>query len=273
VANFIAWLCDEQKQGRALSDSTVRNILNPVRSCFATAVDEGSVRHNPTLRVRLPHREQVTDDGEEVRVLTREQLAAFLTVVHPRHRTMFRLLAVTGLRVSELLALQWRHLRLDGSEPCVRVRRALVRGRVQPPKSKYGRRDVPLDAALVSELREHRRRTEWPDDENLVFPSLRGTPLMVENLRRRVLRPAAEEAGAAWAGFHTFRHGCAALLFERGMNVKQVQKWLGHHSPSFTLDTYVHLLPDTLSAPINLADELLEEARAAQALVFQASAA
>ena len=64
----------------------MRNILNPVRSCFATAVREGSVRHNPTRDAGLPHREQVAgDDGEEVRVLTRGQLAALLAVVHPRH--------------------------------------------------------------------------------------------------------------------------------------------------------------------------------------------
>jgi integrase len=253
VAEFIGWLCDEQAQGRALSDSTVRNILNPVRSCFATAVREGKVRSNPCAGAALPHRQQVQDnDGEEVRALSAEQLATVLAVVHPRHRLMFRFLAATGLRVSELVALQWRHLRLDGSEPCVRVRRALVRGREQPPKSRHGRRDVPLSPTLVDDLRAARRESEWPCDEDLVFPSLNGTPLLVENLRRRVLRPAAEEAGAPWAGFHTFRHTCASMLFERGRNVKQVQRWLGHHSPSFTLETYVHLLDDGLPEPLDV---------------------
>ena len=246
---------------RELSDSTIRNVLNPVRACFATAVREGKVRHNPTSGATLPHRERVRDeDGEEVRALTREQLAAFLAVVHPRHRAMMRLLAATGLRVSELLALQWRHLRLDGSEPAVRVRRAIARGRVEPPKSRYGRRDVPLDAELVSELRRHHATSEWPGDEDLVFPSLAGTPLNPENLRRDVIRPAREEAGAPWAGFHTFRHTCAAMLFERGLNVKQVQRWLGHHSPSFTLDTYVHLLDERLPEPVVLSSELQEPA-------------
>lgn len=44
----------------------------------------------------------------------------------------------------------------------------------------------------------------------------------------------------------SFRHTCAAILFERGLNVKQVQRWLGHHSASFTLDTYNHLLDEGL---------------------------
>jgi integrase len=53
-----------------------------------------------------------------------------------------------------------------------------------------------------------------------------------------------------------FRHTCASLLFERGANVKAVQRWLGHHSPSFTLDTYVHLLSDDIGQPLELGVEL-----------------
>jgi integrase len=54
-------------------------------------------------------------------------------------------------------------------------------------------------------------------------------------------------------------------LFERGLNVKQVQRWLGHHSPSFTLDTYIHLLDERLPEPITLGAELRD--RAPQAAV------
>jgi len=46
------------------------------------------------------------------------------------------------------------------------------------------------------------------------------------------------------------------MLFERGLNVKQVQRWLGHHSASFTLDTYVHLLEEALPEPLCLDTEL-----------------
>ncbi len=99
---------------------------------------------------------------------------------------MFCVLASTGLRVSELIALQWRHVRLDGSTPAVRVRRALVKGRLGPPKSRYGRRNVPLSTSLVDELRAWRRATEWPGHEDLVFPSSAGTPLRPENVRRRL---------------------------------------------------------------------------------------
>src|SRR5206468_767673 len=150
----------------------------------------------------------------------------------------------------------WRHLQLDGSTPHVKVRRAYVRGNVQPPKTRYGRRQVPLHADLVSQLRARRRETEWPGDDDLVFPSLAGGHLQGSNLRRRALAPVAEEIGAPWASFHTFRHTAASLLFERGANAKQVQRWLGHHSAAFTLARYVHLLADDPGAPLDLQVEL-----------------
>jgi hypothetical protein len=66
------------------------------------------------------------------------------------------------------------------------------------------------------------------------------------NVMSRVLKPAARRAGVPWVGFHTFRHTCATRLFRRGLNAKQAQVWLGHHSPAFTLAVYVHLISDDL---------------------------
>jgi integrase len=64
------------------------------------------------------------------------------------------------------------------------------------------------------------------------------------NLRARTLKPAAEEVGVPWAGFHSFRHTCASMLIAEGRNIVQVSRWLGHHSPSFTLDVYAHLMDE-----------------------------
>ena len=65
-----------------------------------------------------------------------------------------------------------------------------------------------------------------------------------------MLSPACSEAGVEWAGFHTFRHTVASRLFASGRNAVEVQQWLGHHSPSFTFDTYVHLLDGDVGEPL-----------------------
>lgn len=286
VARFIGWLCDEQAQGEraaayrrtqlerngrhgeadaivahqpiCLADSTVRRILASVRSCLATAMHEGLIRHNPTAGAALPVRdaqklaEAGEDDEPDRRALGRDELATLLTVAPERYRTLLTLLASTGVRISEALALRWQDIELAGSQPRVKVRRAYVKGRFNPPKSRHGRRDVPISHQLVLALRRERARGDWPADDDLAFCAADGRPLHDRNLSARMLKPAAQEAGVPWAGWHTLRHTCASLLFARGANAVQVQRWLGHHSPGFTLATYVHLLDEDFGEPLDL---------------------
>ncbi len=285
VAAFVGWLCDAEAQGKraaeqrreamaaklgvpvghvkpsdvgdaepvALSDSTIKNIMAPLKAMLSTAVREGLIRSNPSRDIDLPHRPSVEDDeDEDVRSMTEEQLATVLALVPAEHRVFFRLLGDTGLRISEAIALQGKHLRLDGAKPVVQVRRGYVKGRMGPPKSKHARREVPLGRGLVDALRQHVRDKRVAED-GLVFTTTTGTILSPGNLRRRVLKPAAEEACVSWIGFHAFRHTRASLLFADGRNAKQVQHWLGHHSAAFTLATYVHLLDGDVGGPMETA--------------------
>ena len=73
-----------------------------------------------------------------------------------------------------------------------------------------GAGDVPISIELVRALRERQKTAEWSRPDDLVFPTLSGKAMDDGNLRSRTLKPAAEEAGAPWAGFHTFRHTCAS---------------------------------------------------------------
>jgi integrase len=259
VAEFVGWLCEQTKPAptkedperrEPLSDKTIRNVVGPLRACLATAVREGLIRSNSARDVDLPHRPTVEDTEDEVRAMSREELATLLALAPERWRVLFWFLAATGLRISEAIALQWRHLELDGSTPHVKVRRGVVRGRLGPPKSRHARRDVPLDHPLVLALRERHGGSEWPGGDDLVFPATNGAYLHVGHTRTRALKPAVEEACLDWVGFHTFRHTCATLLFAEGRNAVQVQRWLGHHSAAFTLATYVHLLDGDIGAPL-----------------------
>lgn len=201
VAKFISWLCDGRAQAinrhsilvasaseadekppaplspdakRELSDATIRSILAPLRACLGSATREGLIRSNPTRDADLPTRAVVEDhDEEQVKALTAEQLEMFLRVVDRQHQLLFRVLASTGLRVSEAIGLQWQQLHLDDSDPHLRVRRAIVEGVVGAPKSKHARRNVPLSFELVRALREHRRTTKWSRDHDPVFSEKR----------------------------------------------------------------------------------------------------
>ncbi len=252
IARFLDWLADESEQGRRLADSTVANIANPLRAALATAKREGLIRHNPAQGLALPHREQIADEEDEVKVFTREQLSAVLAMAPERHGPLFELLATSGLRISEAIALQRLHLQLDADEPEVCVRRAIVRERIEPPKSKHGRREVRLPAPLAARLRIHFAAQPDQDSTALAFPNEDGGALDPDNLRRRVLKPLVEEVNAPWAGFHTFRHTFASLHLRRGTNLLQLSRALGHHSAAFTLTRYTHLLPGEEAPALDL---------------------
>ena len=277
IAGFVAWLCDGREQGknahrisveearaagrrepepladdatRPLGDSTVRNALKPLRTALATARREGLIRSNPATDVALPHRDEINEDEDQPRPFPSGTMELVVQLVHPRHRLLFELLASTGLRRSEVIALEGRHLALDGDRPHVKVRQRARRQRgngiiVGPLKSRYARRDVPIPLELADRL-----RALGTAQDEFVFRSIVGTIVDPDNLAERVLSPACAEAGVEWAGFHTFRHTVASRLFAEGRNAVQVQRWLGHHSPAFTLATYVHLLDDDLGEPL-----------------------
>ena len=116
--------------------------------------------------------------------------------------------------------------------------------------------EIPDDRRLFFEFLAHTgllspglaarlRALEGPPG-TLAFTTPTGKQLNRSNLWRDVLRPAAVRADVPWVGFHTFRHTCASLLFAAGKNVKQVQVWLGHADPGFTVRTYIHLMDDGL---------------------------
>ncbi len=251
LARFLDWLAEEEEQGKCLSDRTIANISMPIRAALATAKREGLIRHNPAQGLALPQREH-TGEQEEIKVFSREQLTAILAMTPERHRPLFELLATCGLRISEAVALQRLHLQLDADDPEVCIRRAIVRERIEPPKSRHGRREVRLPASVAVGLRDHLATQTDQDSTALAFTNEAGGPLDPNNLRRRVLKPLAEEVGAPWGGFHTFRHTFASLHLSQGTNLLQLSRALGHHSPAFTLTRYTHLLPGDEAPALDL---------------------
>jgi integrase len=224
--------------------STIRNVIAPTRALFATAMEDGLVRVNPCTGIRISGR---TAPGDHARSLTEDELAGMIAAADPEWRLLVRFLAETGLRIGELIALLWSDVDLEARR--VRVKRRMLEGTIDLPKSHYGIRTVPLARQMAADLAEYRAMSLYPADGDLAFPTRRGTHIHPSNLSHRVIKPAAVSAGVPWASAHTLRHTCASRLFKAGWNAKQVQMMLGHHSPAFTLSTYVHLIPDDLPEP------------------------
>ena len=178
-------------------------------------------------------RDGAADEPQEVRALTEDQLGALLTKLPDEHRLFHRFLFETDLRISE--AIEVRFGDVDG--PWLNVDRRYYRGTIGPPKGRKRRR-IRLGDEMGRTLWRLRTERRAGSDE-LMFPAERGGRIIPSNLMRRVLKPAAVRAGLGrWVD--------RPARAEGGWNAVQVQKFLGHSDPGFTLRTYVHLLPEDL---------------------------
>ena len=150
------------------------------------------------------------------------------------------LLWQTALRQVEALNLERRDLLFAGAQPSVSGRNG--------KGGKY--RVVPAHPELAGAIRSvpHCGLTDQ------VFAGRRGKRLSGRTAARWIcdgitnggIRSAATGTGAKGPAYHSFHHSCAGRWLQSGLNVNAVSAWLGHCSPTVTLNTYLVLAPDTL---------------------------
>jgi integrase len=238
-----AFLDELRNAGRSLTMR--RKVLTSLKALVSHAQGRGLVAQNAARGVRLKGKDR---EAEGVKMPTKAELRTMLDNAPERFRPLIVTAIFTGLRSSELRGLRWQDVSLDGGVIHVR-QRADQWGQIGAPKSKAGRRDVPLAPMVVNALREW--RLSCPKGElDLVFPNNRGRPLSHTNFAKRVFRPLQAENGITDAegapkfGPHALRHAAASLFIEQGWTPKKVQTVLGHASIQMTFDLYGHLFED-----------------------------
>jgi integrase len=164
VQQFVDWLTTQPGRDGRLRDRSIANAITPFRLALEAAVAEGLLATTPFDGVVSPRRRAGRAwEVRERRFLTRQELARLLEEAPPKWLPLFELLAATGLRISEAIALRWSDLHLEGTAPRLQASRAIVKGVVGAPKSRHGKRPVPLPtdpAATLSALRP----ANAPDD-------------------------------------------------------------------------------------------------------------
>jgi integrase len=248
------------KQGK--SRSTVKCTLAPLSEMFNHAIEDGHVQVNPALRVLKRTRGEVGERQEKVAFLSRDEVTLLLDACRryfPSYYPFVLCLVRTGMRIGEVIALQWGDLDFNGR--FAEVRRAINDGIVSTPKSGKGRR-VDLSAQLAKTLRAHlvARKEEtlkkgWEKVPVWVFANEAGNPLNPDNFRNRVWPKLLAKAGLRTIRIHDLRHTYASLLIAQGEGLAYVRDQMGHHSIKVTVDTYGHLVPGGNKAAVDRLDE------------------
>ncbi len=237
--------------------STIRNAVKPLQVIYRRAIEDGDLAVSPCERLRLP-----AARGRRERIASPTEAAALIAALRTEDRALWGCAFYAGLRRGELRALLWSDV--DLASGLIRVERSMSsHGETGEPKSRAGRRGVPIVAALRDLLIEHKLVTQR--DTGLVFGSSEALPFTPTAVRKRALT-AWRRAGLDPIGLHECRHTFASLLIAAGVNAKAITSYLGHASIQTTFDLYGHLMPGNEDEAVALVDSYLERANSEKRL-------
>ncbi|MCB8815727.1 tyrosine-type recombinase/integrase [Desulfosporosinus shakirovi] len=257
----------------SLSIGTIRKMHSIIHSSLKDAVKKTKITRNVAQLVELPKEEEKKNafgevvDEDDYCAFSPDERVAFLD--RARKSSSFLTLLVmlyTGMRVGEALALKWRNVDLERGE--IRIRENFQRVKtpngpkktelvVGPPKTRAGRRVIPLPQFIVNELiklkeKQEKAKEDWDDayiDKDLVFCIENGNYREPRNFTRSFYN-IRDKAGVSPINLHGLRHTYATMLFEKGVPAKTVSVLLGHTDVSVTLNIYSHVFPEIKASAI-----------------------
>jgi integrase len=273
VKDFVSTISEKGNHSR----NTVRLILTSLRAVLSAAMEDKLIDNNPASKVgKFNKRER---GQNKAHAMTVNEVQAFLSAcveVCADYYPLFFTALRSGLRKSELIALQWGDIQFGESEDdknrFILVRRHYYMGHFGTSKTHECRR-VDMTKQLRQVLRTRQEtallrafqlgKTSIADE--LVFPSEAGKPICPDNIGPRYMEPALERAGLRKFRFHDLRHTFGSLLIQAGVSPAYVQKQMGHRSIQVTIDVYGHLIPGENVAWIDTLDRVPEKVAATDA--------
>lgn len=223
---------------------TVAGLVRTLSTVLTQAVEDGRLPANPALRPGKYLR-QADEPAHEADPLTREHAAHLLSVAEQDFPEWFPWLLCalrTGMRIGELIGLEWGDIDWRRPSPSILVQRAIVYGKITTPKN-HQRRKIDLSDRLRRTLGFLRQRQivaalkDGTPRPTRVFVNAAGNALDPSNVRK-VLHRILDKAGLRHRRIHDLRHTFASLLIQQGEPLAYVQKQMGHASIQITVDVY-----------------------------------
>lgn len=252
-----------------LAGSTMRQLHSIIHTSLKVAQQRGHIPYNPaSIVIQKPKRERT-----EITTLHEADIAAIESVLKGhRLEARWHIGLALGLRPSEALGLEWKHIDFDTSTIHIRQQVQQVGKEmhlVEATKTDAGWRDVPLPDYIADMLKEHRIRQlqeiaghgveMWSPDgkpHSWVFTSARrpGRPLSHDGDGTE-WRKLLAKAGVPHVRRYAARHTAASFLVANNVDIATVAAILGHTDASFTLKTYVHAMDERKKAVGGLLDK------------------
>lgn len=242
------------------------NILKSFRTIWKSAKAWGYVRHNPFEDIILP-----TMAKSEQRYFTEAELCRILSMAPEPDKTMYWLLAQTGLRIGEVLGLTWETVDLENS--IVIVQTSVARGKLRDRevKTDAAKRIIPISPRLAEHLSIYRTKLWQANDHNLLFANTAGNPWSASSFLDRRFKPFLAGLAIPDAGFHAFRHASATILSRMKVPMEIRRARMGHTDEEMTL-RYTHVIDSDAREVASNFDRILSPETAISATVETAQA-
>lgn len=223
------------------------NHLNTVlKTFFNWCIKSDYLLKNPCLKVEIKGNKTdiVNEKRKKVEILSEEEISKIKEYIKETNMELIVLLDLaTGLRLGELLALDWSVIDLENKN--LRVERSVKEVYVyddenhrhletvfQIPKTPHSFRTVPIPNTLIETLKD------FDNKNGLVFHNERGKPLRAKNIAyhwKKILK----ECNIPHKKFHTIRHTYGSILLKNGVDIETVAELMGHSAISIT-QIYLH---------------------------------
>ena len=215
-----------------------RKLFGMVRKVFNHAALLSYIQANPAAPVTSQGIKKKVEEKKDF--YDTDELRDFMALVEKTNDikkiALFRILAFTGIRKGELLALEWKDYRKSTLDINKAISHSPVGYEILPPKANSNRL-LSLDEKTCKILDELHQT--YPESTR-IFESENGGMLSPSKPRKWLLE-ITKEKDIEPIRIHAFRHTHASLLFESGMSLKQVQYRLGHADLKTTMNIYTHI--------------------------------
>ena len=240
-----------EKTGKGLSANTVNAVISVMQNSLRTAHLLGYAKEYTANMIKRPKLKE-----RKIECFTLAEQKKIETAVFESKKTKLFgivLCLYSGLRIGELIALQWKDIDLAKglltvSRSCHDTSSGIV---FDEPKTATSRRIIPLPKQLLPKLKSIKKSS----NSDFVV-SAGGNAVSVRSYQRS-FELLLKRLNIGHRGFHSLRHTFATRALECGMDVKTLSEILGHKNPTITLNRYAHSLLEHKSAMMNRLGKLL----------------
>lgn len=239
------------RDAKPRANSTMKHLKWFLSGVFRFAIRQGFIVHNPVPDAKTPKGLSAGDTY----AYSFAEVKKMMKVVPEPAKTIVLTMILTGLRMSEAAGLKW----IDIHEDEIAIARQVQNGAVLETKTEDSKALIPLVETVRKALAKHRRLSV----SEYVFAGARdGKPLVMDNVKRRLIVPYLSKAGVEWHGWHAFRRGLATELKRLGVDDGTTARIMRHGGGTVTQVHYIKYVPAVAKEAMRKAEKAFLSAKA-----------